>query len=72
MIKCLISVRKVPNDGKHLSQINRVVTFLTRKGWRTPNEIWVGFSANGIEMTDMTKRGVIKKIERDNRLFKTK
>ncbi len=36
MIKCLMSVQKVPNDGKHLSQINRVVTFLTCKGWRTP------------------------------------
>lgn len=65
----LMSVQKVPNDGKHLSQINRVVTFLTCKGWRTPNEIWVGFSDNGIEMTDMTKRGAIRKIERDNKLF---
>ena len=64
-----MNIQKVPNDGKHLSQINRVVTFLTCKGWRTPNEIWVGFSDNGIEMIDMTKRGVIKKIERDNKLF---
>lgn len=32
-------------------------------------DAWVGFSDNGIEMTDMTKRGVIKKIERDNKLF---
>lgn len=54
-----MNVQKVPNDGRHLSQINRVVTFLTCKGWRTPNEIWVGFSDNGIEMTDMTKRGTI-------------
>ena len=52
-----------------MSQINRVVTFLTCNGWRTPREIWVGFSNGGIEITEMTKRGVIKKIERGNKLF---
>lgn len=64
-----MNVQKIPNDGKHLSQINRVVTFLTCNGWRTPREIWVGFSNGGIEITEMTKRGVIKKIERGNKLF---
>lgn len=64
-----MNVQKIPNDGKHLSQINRVVTFLTCNSWRTPREIWVGFSNGGIEITEMTKRGVIKKIERDNKLF---
>lgn len=69
MIKCLMSVQKAPNDGKHLQQTNGIITFLTCNGWRTPREIWAGFSNGGIEMTDMTKRGVIKKIERDNKLF---
>ena len=64
-----MNVQKIPNDGKHLSQINRVDTFLTCNGWRTPREIWVGFSSGGIEIAEMTKRGAIRKIERDNKLF---
>jgi hypothetical protein len=64
-----MNVQKAQNDGKHLQQTNGIITFLTCNGWRTPKEIWVGFSNGGIEIADMTKRGVIKKIERDNKLF---
>lgn len=64
-----MNVQKAQNDGKHLQQTNGIITFLTCNGWRTPREIWVGFSNGGIEITEMTKRGVIKKIERGNKLF---
>jgi hypothetical protein len=65
-----MKVRKVLNDGKHLTQMNSVMTFLTNNGYRTPKEIWVGTSNNGIEIIDITKKSCISKVERDNRLFK--
>lgn len=64
-----MTIQKVLNDGKHLTQSNKVITFLTSKGNRTPKYIYVGFSNDNTEMYDMTKKGCIAKIERDNRLF---
>lgn len=64
-----MNVQKAQNDGKHLQQTNGIITFLTCNGWRTPRKIWVGFSNGGIEIAEMTKRGAIRKIERDNKLF---
>ena len=64
-----MNIKKVLNDGKHLTQSNSIITFLTSKGNRTPKYIYVGFSDDGIELYDTTKKGCISKIERDNRLF---
>ena len=62
-------IKKILNDGTQLRDEKRVVTFLTTKGYRTPQYIWVGYSNDNIELCDTTKKGVIDKIERDNRIF---
>ena len=64
-----MNITKVLNDGKHLTQTNKIITFLTTDGWRTPKYIYTGFSNGNIEMCDITKKGCISAIERDNRLF---
>lgn len=61
-------VKKVENDGKHLRDTKSIITFLVRAGWRTPKYIWVGYSNDDIEITDMTKKDCMAAIERDNRL----
>lgn len=64
-----MTIKKVLNDGRHLTQSNSIITFSTSKGNRTPKYIYVGFSNSGIELYDITKKGCMSKIERDNRLF---
>ena len=64
-----MNVVKVSNDGFHLTQSKSVITFLTSKGYRTPEYMYVGISDGGIELYDMTKKGCVSKIERDNRMF---
>lgn len=64
-----VEIKKVLNDGKHLKQQDKVITFLTSKGYRTPKYVYVGTSDGGIEIAQPTKRDCIRAIERDNRLF---
>lgn len=64
--------KKVLNNGHNLEQSQKVISFLTTKGWRTPKYIWVGKSEGGIEIAQMTKKECIAAIERDNRLFNQK
>jgi len=64
-----MEIKKVLNDGKHLRDSNKVITFLTSKGNRTPQYVWVGYSNTDFELYDITKKGVIMEIDRDNRLF---
>ncbi len=64
-----MEIKKFLNDGTKLRDEKRVITFLTTNGYRTPKYIWVGYSNNNIELCDITKKGVVDKIERDNRLF---
>lgn len=64
-------VKKVLNNGEFVED-KKKYTFLTTKGYRTPQFIFVGYSDAGIEMCDITKKGAISKIERDNRLFFSK
>jgi len=65
-----MTIEKVKNDGKHLRDQKKFITFLTNKGNRTPEYIWIGYSEDNIELYDTTKKGVISAIERDNRLSK--
>ena len=62
-------IKRVLNDGKNLRDSKKVMTFLTPAGNRTPKYLWVGYSDTDFELTDMSKAGLISKIERDNRFF---
>lgn len=45
-----MEIRKVKNDGKHLKESNKPVSFVTENGFVMPDEIWVGKAENGIEV----------------------
>lgn len=60
-----MNIKKVLNDG---SILGYKVTFLTLKGNRTPKEIWVGYDSMGEVYIQDTKKGLIKLIERNERL----
>jgi hypothetical protein len=62
-------IKKIPNDGHHLRDEKAVINFITAKGVRRPKEIWVGYSSSDFELTDITKKGLISKLERDDRFF---
>lgn len=62
-----MEVRKVLNNGEFTTD-KKKYSFFTSKGYRTPEWIWIGLSNDGVEFCDMTKKGVVSKIERDNRL----
>lgn len=53
-------MKKILNNGQK---------FLTPKGIRTPKYIWVGKDSEGYEIKDITKRGLINSISRNNRIF---
>jgi len=64
-----MNAKRVLNNGRNLRDSKNIINFLTCQGYRTPQYIWVGYSNSDIEFYDTTKKGLLSKLDRDNRLF---
>ena len=63
------NIKKVLNNGKNLRDEKRIITFLTNQGYSTPKFIWIGYTNSNFEVFDATKKGLITKMERTEKLF---
>lgn len=64
----MLDIKKVENNGKNIEQ-KKVINFLTVKGYRCPQYMYVGYDNFGTELYQPTKRELISAIERNNRIF---
>jgi len=63
-----MEIKKVLNNGM-MNKQKAKVTFLTPEGYRTPQEIWIGEDNFNNELSEITKKSLISKIEMNNRVF---
>jgi hypothetical protein len=63
-----MGIRKVLNNGV-MNKKKVKVTFLTPQGYRTPQEIWIGEDNFNNELSEITKKSLLSKIEMNNRVF---